>query len=186
MSVSFGFNFRTTVICLLLVALIVAGRLAFYFHSNAVKAGEQVKQLQSDNTLQAKAIATQAFQFQRANEISNAATQYGIKTDAATQGKEIEYRTILKKQPTCDLAVPAAVAGGLLDYTHRLRSRAMPADTIVADATGAGTTTSGTLTYCQAVLWIDPLLAALDKANNQLLAIRQLDKGVQDGKQTTQ
>ncbi|EME1467900.1 hypothetical protein V3510_005282 [Serratia marcescens] len=28
----------------LLVALIVAGRLAFYFHSNAVKAGEQVKQ----------------------------------------------------------------------------------------------------------------------------------------------
>ena len=28
----------------LLVALIVAGRLAFYFHSNAVRAGEQVKQ----------------------------------------------------------------------------------------------------------------------------------------------
>ncbi|WP_419722360.1 hypothetical protein [Serratia liquefaciens] len=29
---------------LLVVALIVAGKLAFYFHSNAVKAGEQVKQ----------------------------------------------------------------------------------------------------------------------------------------------
>ncbi|QDL35431.1 DUF2570 family protein [Serratia liquefaciens] len=29
---------------LLLVALIVAGRLVFYFHGNAVKAGEQVKQ----------------------------------------------------------------------------------------------------------------------------------------------
>ncbi|MDK7596600.1 hypothetical protein QP585_26260, partial [Serratia ureilytica] len=65
---------------------------------------------------------------------------------------------------------------GLLDYTHRLRSRAMSADTIVADATGTGTTASGTLTYCQAVLWIDPLLAALDKANNQLLAIRLLEK----------
>jgi hypothetical protein len=48
--------------------------------------------------------------------------------------------------------------------------------TIIADATGAGATASGTLTYCQAVLWIDPLLAALDKANNQLLAIRQLDE----------
>ncbi|WP_241164414.1 hypothetical protein [Serratia marcescens] len=169
---------RATVIiaAVLLVALIVAGRLAFYFHSNAVKAGEQVKQLQSDNSLQANTIATQAFQFQRANEISNAATQYGINTDAVTQGKEIEYRTILKNQPTCDLAVPAAIAGGLLDYTHRLRSRAMSTDTIVADATGAGATASGTLTYCQAVLWIDPLLAALDKANNQLLAIRRLDE----------
>ncbi|KAB5497766.1 hypothetical protein F8564_09985 [Serratia sp. RJAL6] len=170
-----SFSFRTMAIGLLLVALIVAGRLAFYFHSNAVKAGEKVKQLQSDNNLQAKAIATQAFQFQRANEISNAATQYGINTDAATQGKEIEYRTILKKQPTCDLAVPAAIAGGLLDYTHRLRSRAMPANTGDVDATGAGATASGTLTYCQAVLWIDPLLAALDKANNQLLTIRSLD-----------
>ncbi|EMH5466669.1 TPA: hypothetical protein ACHSLS_003998 [Serratia marcescens] len=159
----------------LLIIVIVLAWLAFHFHSSAVKAGDKVKQLQSDNSLQANTIATQAFQFQRANEISSAATQYGINTDAATQGKEIEYRTILKKQPTCDLAVPAAVAGGLLDYTHRLRSRAMSADTIVADATGAGATASGTLTYCQAVLWIDPLLAALDKANNQLLEIRRLD-----------
>lgn len=159
----------------LLIIVIVLAWLAFHFHSSAVKAGDKVKQLQSDNSLQANTIATQALQFQRANEISNAANQYGINTDAATQGKEIEYRTILKKQPTCDLAVPAAVAGGLLDYTHRLRSRAMSADTIVADATGAGATASGTLTYCQAVLWIDPLLAALDKANNQLLEIRQLD-----------
>ncbi|PNO71073.1 hypothetical protein [Serratia marcescens] len=160
----------------LLFIVIVLAWLAFHFHSSAVKAGDKVKQLQSDNSLQANTIATQALQFQRANEISNAANQYGINTDAATQGKEIEYWTILKKQPTCDLAVPAAVAGGLLDYTHRLRSRAMSADTIVADATGAGATASGTLTYCQAVLWIDPLLAALDKANNQLLAIRQLDE----------
>ncbi|HGE8481956.1 TPA: hypothetical protein ACGD7T_000777 [Serratia marcescens] len=171
-----SFSFRTMAIGLLLVALIVAGRLAFYFHGNAVRAGEQVKQLQSDNSVQATIIATQAFQFQRANEISTAATQYGIKADASTQEKEIEYRTILKKQPTCDLAVPAAIAGGLLDYTYRLRSRAMSADTIVADATGAGATASGTLTYCQAMLWIDPLLAALDKANNQLLAIRRLEE----------
>ncbi|PYA64472.1 hypothetical protein DMW52_00550 [Serratia marcescens] len=174
-----------TIVLVFLLISIALAQLAFYFHGNAVKAGEQVKQLQSDNSLQATIIATQAFQFQRANEISTAATQYGIKADAATQGKEIEYRTILKKQPTCDLAVPAAIAGGLLEYTHRLRSRAMSADTIVADATGAGATASGTLTYCQAVLWIDPLLAALDKANNQLLEIRRLDEEKQDGKQFT-
>lgn len=48
-----SFSFRTMAIGLLLVALIVAGRLAFYFHSNAVKAGEQVKQ-------QEKALAQQA------------------------------------------------------------------------------------------------------------------------------
>lgn len=154
-----------------------------YYHGKSEKLESTVKQLQIDNTLQATTIATQAFQFQRANAISSAASQYGIKTDVATQGKEIEYRTILKNQPTCDLAVPAVIAGGLLNYTHRLRSRAMPADTGDADTTGTGTTTSGTLTYCQAVLWIDPLLAALDKANNQLLEIRRLDEEKQDGKQ---
>jgi hypothetical protein len=169
-------NRVTAVIAAVLLLIFIAlAWLAFHFHGNAVQAGEQVKQLQSDNSLQATTIATQSFQFQRANAISTAASQYGITTDAATQGKEIEYRTILKNQPTCDLAVPAAIAGGLLDYTHSLRSRAMSANTGDADATGAGATTSGILTYCQAVLWIDPLLAALDKANNQLLEIRRLD-----------
>lgn len=163
------------IVAVLLIIFIVLAWLALHFHGNALEAGGKVEQLQSDNSLQATTIATQSFQFQRANAISTAASQYGINTDAATQGKEIEYRTILKNQPTCDLAVPAAIAGGLLDYTNRLRTRAMSADTGDADATGAGTTASGTLTYCQAVLWIDPLLAALDKANNQLLAIRQLD-----------
>lgn len=172
---STAFSLRTMAIGLLLVALIAVSRLAFYFHANAVEAGGRIKQLQSDNSLQTTTIATQAFQFHRANEISAAASQYGINTNAATQGKEIEYRTILKNQPTCDLVVPAAIAGGLLEYTHRLRSDAMSGDTTNADTTSAGTTPTGTLTYCQAVLWIDPLLAAIDKANNQLLAIRQLD-----------
>jgi hypothetical protein len=165
------------IVSVLLIIFIALAWLAFHFHGNAVEAGGKVKQLQSDNNLQTATIATQALHFQRANEINAAATKYGINADAATQGKEIEYRTILKNQPTCDLAVPAAIAGGLLDYTHRLRTRAVSADTGDADATGTGTTASGTLTYCQAVLWIDPLLAALDKANNQLLAIRGLDDG---------
>ncbi|MBQ0367865.1 hypothetical protein [Providencia rettgeri] len=39
----------------------------------------------------------------------------------------------------------------------------------------ASTTATSTLTYCQAMLWIDPLLSALDKANGQLKAIRKTD-----------
>ncbi|HGM5351257.1 TPA: hypothetical protein ACKP19_004969 [Serratia marcescens] len=53
-----SFSFRTMVIGLLLVALIVAGRLAFYFHSNAVKAVEQVKQQKETLAQQSGLIST--------------------------------------------------------------------------------------------------------------------------------
>lgn len=53
-----SFSFRTMAIGLLLVALIVAVRLAFYFHSNAVKAGEQVKQQEKTLAQQSGLIST--------------------------------------------------------------------------------------------------------------------------------
>lgn len=53
-----SFSFRTMAIGLLLVALIVAGRLAFYFHSNAVRAGEQVKQQEKMLAQQSGLIST--------------------------------------------------------------------------------------------------------------------------------
>ncbi|BEM52803.1 hypothetical protein [Serratia marcescens] len=53
-----SFSFRTMAIGLLLVALIVAGRLAFYFHSNAVKVGEQVKQQEKTLAQQSGLIST--------------------------------------------------------------------------------------------------------------------------------
>ncbi len=53
-----SFSFRTMAIGLLLVALIVAGRLAFYFHGNAVKAGEQVKQQEKTLAQQSGLITT--------------------------------------------------------------------------------------------------------------------------------
>ncbi|MEX5768853.1 hypothetical protein AB4Y55_24215 [Serratia nematodiphila] len=53
-----SFSFRTMAIGLLLVALIVAGRLAFYFHSSAVKAGEKVKQQEKMLVQQAGLITT--------------------------------------------------------------------------------------------------------------------------------
>ncbi|MHC5174332.1 hypothetical protein [Serratia rhizosphaerae] len=169
-------NWRLAVSSLALAVLVGVCWAASHYHDKAEKLEEAVQKLQDENTQQSAVIAQQAIQFQRANEISATAHRYGINTDAATQEKEIEYRTILKKEPTCDFPVPAVIAGGLLNYTHRLRAGAVSGDTSNADATGAGATASGTLTYCQAVLWIDPLLAALDKANNQLLAIRRLDE----------
>lgn len=56
MNTSFGF--RTMAIGLLLVALIVVSRLAFYFHSNAVRAGEQVKQQEKTLAQQSGLIST--------------------------------------------------------------------------------------------------------------------------------
>lgn len=53
-----SFSFRTMAIGLLLVALIVAGGLAFYFHSNAVRAGEQVKQQEKTLAQQSGLIST--------------------------------------------------------------------------------------------------------------------------------
>ncbi|HGM6858960.1 TPA: hypothetical protein ACKQDZ_000236 [Serratia rubidaea] len=171
-----------------LVASIVLALLTYLALSNwglrkDLRLAEQHSKKQQETIgQQAGIIASQALNFQRANAINATAYQYGISADAATQEKEIEYRTILKNQPTCDLVVPVAIAGRLLDYTHRLRAGAVSGDTNDADATGAGSTASGTLTYCQAVLWIDPLLSAIDKANNQLRSIRQLDSERNDGK----
>ncbi|TXE64831.1 DUF2570 family protein [Serratia nematodiphila] len=53
-----SFSFRTMALGLLLVALIVASRLAFYFHSNAVRAGEQVKQQEKTLAQQSGLIST--------------------------------------------------------------------------------------------------------------------------------
>ncbi|UAN25215.1 DUF2570 family protein [Serratia ureilytica] len=53
-----SFSFRTMAIGLLLLALIVASRLAFYFHSNAVRASEQVKQQEKTLAQQSGLIST--------------------------------------------------------------------------------------------------------------------------------
>ncbi|WP_336195561.1 hypothetical protein [Hafnia paralvei] len=44
---------------------------------------------------------------------------------------------------------------------------------INSDGSTAAATSS--ITYCQAVLWIRPLLATIDQANNQLAEIDKLD-----------
>ena len=132
--------------------------------------------LRSDNTLQGTVIAAQAFNFNRFNQVAEYASRLNSLIDASSDKTVIEYREILRREKTCDLPVPAHVAGGLLEYTHRLRASAMHTDSGNADAAGDSAASTNSLTYCQAVLWINPLLAAIEKANKQLAAIRQIEQ----------
>jgi len=151
--------------------------LAFHFHASAITERGKVSQLTRDNTLQAVTLAAQALTFNKFNQLAAISQQYGMKVASSSEEKVVEYRTILKteKVPTCDLPVPAAVADGLYGYTYRLRAGAVSGAAADADGTGAGPAAARILTYCQAVLWIDPLLSAIDQANDKLARIREAD-----------
>ncbi|HHR6221579.1 hypothetical protein GKR56_13515 [Providencia alcalifaciens] len=140
----------------------------------AVTEYENNSLLKADNINKSKVIAAQSLQFNRFNQIATTAYRYGIQAEAKSQEKVIEYREILKKELTCDLPVPQPIADGLLKHTHELR--AMYSDPQNTNRTSTSTITTSTLTYCQAVLWVDPLLAALDKANEQLKKIKIIEE----------
>lgn len=144
--------------------------------SNASSLQSDNDVLRSDNSLQGKVIATQAFNFNRFNQVAEQANRLNSLIDTSTEETVIEYREILRREKTCDLPVPADIAGGLLEYAHRLRASAMHADTDGPDATDDRTATTSSITYCQAVLWIKPLLAVIEKGNNNLAGIRQIEK----------
>ncbi|MEQ4942912.1 hypothetical protein [Enterobacter hormaechei] len=132
--------------------------------------------LRSDNSMQGLVIATQAFNFNRFNQVAEHANRLNSLIDTSTEETVIEYREILRREKTCDLPVPADVAGGLLKYAYSLRSSAMHAITIRADATNDRAAAASSMTYCQAVLWIKPLLAVIEKGNNNFAGIRQIEE----------
>ena len=132
--------------------------------------------LRSDNTLQGQVIATQAFNFNRFNQIAEHANRLNSMIDTSTEETVIEYREILRREKTCDLPVPADVAGGLLEYAHRLRASALHTDTGRPDAADDRSAAASSITYCQAVLWIKPLLAVIEKGNNNFAGIREIEK----------
>ncbi|WP_455821179.1 hypothetical protein [Pseudomonas cerasi] len=173
-------TWRQSVVFGALMLLLVCALLGAVDHySGKYKQQKQAnEQLKRDNDTQGAVIATQAFQFNRFNQIAARQQQYAVNLTGKAQEKEIEYRTILKSEPTCALPVPvpAAVAGRLLDYTKSLRASAMHTDTGITDSANSRSAATGTLTYCQAVLWIDPLLTAIDQANSQLAGIRDIEQ----------
>lgn len=132
--------------------------------------------LRNDNALQGQVIATQAFNFKRFNQVAEHANRLNSLIDTSSEETVIKYREILRREKTCDLPVPDDIAGGLLEYAHRLRSSAMHADSSRPDATNDGAASPIGMTYCQAILWIRPLLSEIDKGNNKLANIRKLDE----------
>nr|DAK02873.1 MAG TPA: Protein of unknown function (DUF2570) [Caudoviricetes sp.] len=132
--------------------------------------------LRSDNSLQGQVIANQAFNFNRFNRVAEHANRLNSLIDTTTEETVIEYREILRREKTCDLPVPADIAGGLLEYAYRLRSSAMHTDTDRPDAADDRSAASSSMTYCQAVLWIKPLLSVIEKGNNNFAGIRQIEQ----------
>ncbi|MBJ8953634.1 hypothetical protein [Citrobacter braakii] len=171
---------KITIVAVLLVSvvIIIAVLSVLLARSHTVLETEQSENrvLRNDNVLQATVITTQAFNFNRFNQIVESANRLNSLIDAGTEKTVIEYREILRREKTCDLPVPADVAGGLLKYAYRLRASAMHPDTGNADTADDSTASASTITYCQAVLWIQPLLATIEKANNKLKGIRELEE----------
>lgn len=160
------------------ITFVVVAALAFgtyYYHDKYQEQIKTTERLQGEVDGQSSIIAGQSLQFNRFNQIAAAAGQYGVTVQAKAQEKEIEYRKIIEKEPTCDLLIPADIASGLLGYTHRLRATALHADTGNINSDGSATVAPSSITYCQAVLWIRPLLATIDIANSKFDAIRNIE-----------
>ncbi|HIE5440266.1 TPA: lysis protein [Serratia marcescens] len=113
-----SFSFRTMAIGLLLVALIVAVRLAFYFHSNAVKAGEQVKQQEKTLAQQSGLISNLQVQQRNVAELDAKYTK-----ELADAQKTISnlHRDVdsgakrLRLSATCGTSHQSATAAGMDD-----------------------------------------------------------------------
>ena len=175
-----NFSWRMMAIGLLLVALVAAGKIASHYRDKYQEQTKATERLQGEVDGQASIIAGQSLQFNRFNQIAAAAGQYGVTVQARAQEKEIEYRRIIEKEPTCDLLIPADIASGLLEYAYRLRATALHANTGNINSDGSSTVASSSITYCQAVLWIRPLLATIDQANNQLAGIEHAEESRND------
>lgn len=138
------------------------------------------KNLQLNRTLshQSNLIAEQSLSFHRANQISGTAYRHGVIQRMAAEEREIEYKTILKKEPTCELPIPITISERLLNNTHRLRAIAISMSPYPEniDASHSTFTTERTLTYCDLVFWVDALLTDIGQANAQLIGIEQFEE----------
>ncbi|AIR71462.1 hypothetical protein NM75_09190 [Dickeya fangzhongdai] len=162
---------------LAVAALIIAARLAAYYHGQYEQQVQRADTLQSEVNSQQAVISQQSLQFQRFNQIAAQASQQAVTITAKSQERQIVYRTIIKTDPAGGRCVPDDVANRLLGYAYSLRASAVHTAAGNTDTTGSGPTTADCrLTYGQAVYWIDPLLSAIEQANGQLAAIREADQ----------
>ncbi|MGL4486151.1 MAG: DUF2570 domain-containing protein [Yersinia sp. (in: enterobacteria)] len=157
----------------ILLLFLCFGSAAFYFHKSAVEKDGLLSQLRADLNRSQATLALQAFQFQRANEITAKAAAYQSTLTANSEERQYANSQELKTEACADQYIPDATAQRLLDYTHRLRARALR-HSLEPDGTLTGTTASRRMTYRQTVLWLDPLLTLLDRANHDRESLRNL------------
>lgn len=169
---------RVTAIVSLVAAVIIAvlAVLLALAKSDLSTAESDKRVLESDNALQGQVIVTQAFNINRFNKTAQLAAQVNAIVVAGSEKTVIKYREILRREKTCDLPVPADVAGGLLNYANRLRSSAMRTDSGNVDAADDGASASSGLTYCRAVLWIEMLLSTIEQGNNNFAGVRDIEQ----------
>lgn len=172
-------SYRLLIGAFTMTCLGALGWSASYYHDKYQQELNRADIAEREVAMQGQVIAVQAFNFNRFNQVAENASRLNSLIDASSDKTVIEYREILRREKTCDLPVPADVAGGLLSYANSLRASAMHPDSGNADAASDSASSASTLTYCQAVLWIKPLLAAIEKANNQLAGIRQIEQNRQ-------
>lgn len=167
----------TAIIGIVSVIIIAVLAVLLSFAKSDLNTAESDKRvLESDNSLQSLVIATQAFNINRFNQTAQIAARANVIVAGNSEKTVIEYREILSREKTCDLPVPAAVAGGLLKTANRLRASAMHTDTDGTNSTDGGATAASGMTYCQAVLWIEPLLATIEQGNNNFAGIREIEQ----------
>ncbi|EMH7336362.1 DUF2570 family protein [Serratia marcescens] len=104
-----SFSFRTMAIGLLLVALIVAGRMAFCFHGNAVKAGEQVKQQEKTLAQQSGLISTLQAQDRKNRALAAEQQQREQQLRQREETYQRKLRDALKGSKCGNSPMPAAV-----------------------------------------------------------------------------
>ncbi len=170
-------NWRLGVGAGLVAALAICLWSVSYYSERAEKAEGRARQLQADNSLQGETIATQALQFNRMNQIAGAVAGYQMAVGLKSEEAQNEIRTIVKRDPAGRQCVDPVVAQRVLDYANRLRSGAVPglaAGTIPKNT--AAPSAGCRLTYGQAVYWLEPLLATIDKLNRQLEGAEEADR----------
>lgn len=163
---------KAFLIMLGLFVICLAGALIW----NAGHNNSLLQTAQSEVDGQRAVIASQAFNFNRANQVSDFTSRNNSLIAANAEKTVIEYREILRREKTCDVPVPADISDGLLEYANRLRASAMHSDPRFTDSASVTTFTTQRLTYCQAVLWIKPLLTTIDKANRQFSSVRIIEE----------
>ncbi|UYA60178.1 hypothetical protein NAL19_2023 [Pectobacterium sp. F1-1] len=167
---------KALLLCGGLAAAFGAGWYAQGLRWDADIAQRDKQQSEDISTSQQAVIAEQSLQFHRYNEIARQVNQYAITIKGKSDEKQIIYRTVIKHHPASRECVPDDVAVGLLDYAHSLRASAMRSTASRVNTTDSGAAaTKCRLTYGQAVYWIDPLLTAIEQANNQFINIRKAE-----------